>query len=252
MSVRRSTPPRSAASPLPGPARRREMIDRGGVPMTDVRVLIVDDQEPFRRAMAAVVDATDGFVVVGSATLGRGVVGRGRRAAPGPGADGRQPARASTGSRPPGASRPAPDGPGRGAAVDVRRGPVRPRRLRCGGVHRQGRRSGRTGSQRPGPRPAPDDAGARPARPGSSRVSGPASVASRPPTASTRSLIAWRSTPSPGTPSTRQHQVVARPAPARWSADRRPRATPRRSRSRRPPPPAAGTCARPRRRRRAR
>jgi len=38
--------------------------------MTDVRVLIVDDQEPFRRAMGAVVDATDGFVVVGSATSG--------------------------------------------------------------------------------------------------------------------------------------------------------------------------------------
>jgi DNA-binding NarL/FixJ family response regulator len=35
-----------------------------------VRVLIVDDQEPFRRAMAAVVDATEGFVVVGSATTG--------------------------------------------------------------------------------------------------------------------------------------------------------------------------------------
>ena len=35
-----------------------------------VRVLIVDDQEPYRRAMGAVVDATDGFVVVGSATTG--------------------------------------------------------------------------------------------------------------------------------------------------------------------------------------
>ena len=38
--------------------------------MADVRVLIVDDQEPYRRAMAAVVDETDGFVVVGSATSG--------------------------------------------------------------------------------------------------------------------------------------------------------------------------------------
>lgn len=38
--------------------------------MSDVRVLIVDDQEPFRRAMAAVVDATEGFVVVGAATTG--------------------------------------------------------------------------------------------------------------------------------------------------------------------------------------
>jgi two-component system response regulator AlgR len=38
--------------------------------VTEVRVLIVDDQEPFRRAMAAVVDATHGFVVVGQATSG--------------------------------------------------------------------------------------------------------------------------------------------------------------------------------------
>ena len=38
--------------------------------MTDVRVLIVDDQEPFRRAMAAVVDETDGFVVVATAASG--------------------------------------------------------------------------------------------------------------------------------------------------------------------------------------
>jgi two-component system response regulator AlgR len=38
--------------------------------MTQVRVLVVDDQEPYRRAMAAVVGATDGFVVVGTATTG--------------------------------------------------------------------------------------------------------------------------------------------------------------------------------------
>jgi two-component system response regulator AlgR len=38
--------------------------------MGDVRVLIVDDQEPFRLAMAAVVAETDGFVVVGAATTG--------------------------------------------------------------------------------------------------------------------------------------------------------------------------------------
>jgi DNA-binding NarL/FixJ family response regulator len=36
----------------------------------DVRVLIVDDQEPFRRAMAAVVSATDGFSIAGSVTTG--------------------------------------------------------------------------------------------------------------------------------------------------------------------------------------
>ena len=38
--------------------------------MTDVRVLIVDDQAPFRRAMAAVVEQTDGFVVVAQASSG--------------------------------------------------------------------------------------------------------------------------------------------------------------------------------------
>ena len=38
--------------------------------MAEVRVLIVDDQEPFRRAMAAVVAETDDFVVVGSAASG--------------------------------------------------------------------------------------------------------------------------------------------------------------------------------------
>jgi DNA-binding NarL/FixJ family response regulator len=38
--------------------------------VNEVRVLVVDDQEPFRRAMAAVVEATDGFVLVGSAATG--------------------------------------------------------------------------------------------------------------------------------------------------------------------------------------
>lgn len=36
----------------------------------EVRVLVVDDQEPFRRAMAAVVEATDGFTVVGTVDTG--------------------------------------------------------------------------------------------------------------------------------------------------------------------------------------
>ncbi|MFC7495068.1 MULTISPECIES: response regulator [unclassified Nocardioides] len=35
-----------------------------------IRVLIVDDQELYRRAMASVVAATDGFTVVGTATTG--------------------------------------------------------------------------------------------------------------------------------------------------------------------------------------
>jgi DNA-binding NarL/FixJ family response regulator len=38
--------------------------------MSEVRVLVVDDQEPFRRAMASVVEATPGFAVVGSVTSG--------------------------------------------------------------------------------------------------------------------------------------------------------------------------------------
>jgi DNA-binding NarL/FixJ family response regulator len=47
------------------------MIDQGGAAvMAEVRVLVVDDQAPFRRAMTAVVDETDGFVVVGQAESG--------------------------------------------------------------------------------------------------------------------------------------------------------------------------------------
>ena len=36
----------------------------------EVRVLVVDDQEPYRRAMQAVVEATIGFTVVGTAATG--------------------------------------------------------------------------------------------------------------------------------------------------------------------------------------
>jgi DNA-binding NarL/FixJ family response regulator len=36
----------------------------------EVRVLVVDDQEPYLRAMTAVVEATEGFVVVGVAQSG--------------------------------------------------------------------------------------------------------------------------------------------------------------------------------------
>ena len=43
----------------------------GGEPdVTVVRVLLVDDQAPFLRAMSAVVEETDGFEVVGEATTG--------------------------------------------------------------------------------------------------------------------------------------------------------------------------------------
>jgi CheY-like chemotaxis protein len=40
----------------------------------DVRVLVVDDQEPFRRAMESVVQETDGFVVVGAVASGEEVL----------------------------------------------------------------------------------------------------------------------------------------------------------------------------------
>jgi two-component system response regulator AlgR len=44
------------------------------VQLSDVRVLIVDDQAPFRRAMAMVVEETDGFVVVGEVDTGEASV----------------------------------------------------------------------------------------------------------------------------------------------------------------------------------
>ena len=43
---------------------------RHHVRVNEVRVLVVDDQEPFRRAMVTVVEATDGFLVVGTAASG--------------------------------------------------------------------------------------------------------------------------------------------------------------------------------------
>jgi len=45
-------------------------MNSGGVLVSDVRVLVVDDHESFRRAVAAVVEETEGFVVVGSAESG--------------------------------------------------------------------------------------------------------------------------------------------------------------------------------------
>lgn len=40
----------------------------------DVRVLVVDDQEPFRVVAGAVIDATDGFMTAGSAATGEDAV----------------------------------------------------------------------------------------------------------------------------------------------------------------------------------
>jgi CheY-like chemotaxis protein len=51
---------------------------RGDV-VNSVRVFVVDDHEPFRRAVAAMVDEIEGFVVVGSAESGErslGVISR--------------------------------------------------------------------------------------------------------------------------------------------------------------------------------
>lgn len=48
----------------------------------DLRVLVVDDQEPFRTAAAAVVDATPGFVLVGAVASGEEAVGAAARLRP--------------------------------------------------------------------------------------------------------------------------------------------------------------------------
>ena len=93
-----------------------------------VRVLIVDDQEPFRMAARMVVDATDGFEVVGEAETGEDSVAMAERPAARPGADGREPARDQRPRRDP-----ADPGLGTGrrgpAAVHLRGGGVRaPRR----------------------------------------------------------------------------------------------------------------------------
>ena len=50
--------------------------------MTDVRVLIVDDQLPFREASRMVVELTDGFEVVGEAENGEEGVDLARRLRP--------------------------------------------------------------------------------------------------------------------------------------------------------------------------
>lgn len=60
------TPPADRAdNPLGSPG---DVRDHGAVPedaRADIGVLVVDDQDPFRRAMSAVVEETEGFAVVG-------------------------------------------------------------------------------------------------------------------------------------------------------------------------------------------
>ena len=215
--------------------------------MTEVRVLIVDDQEPFRRAMAAVVDETDGFVVVGSATLRRGVAGGRRRAAPRPGADGRQPARHRRHRGHPAAPRPARTRPvvvllstydedqfdldGCGAAAYVAKAAFGPDRLSAAWAARRSMPR-RSASDRTGIVERDQDA----ARPATRAAGGLDPVADR---------LAGRA--SPADDSDRPRSTRSSPSSAssttRGSApDAR---APRRSRSRRPPPPAARTAARP-------
>jgi DNA-binding NarL/FixJ family response regulator len=50
--------------------------------VNEVRVLIVDDQETYRSAMRAVVEATDGFVVVGEVSTGEASLVATERVAP--------------------------------------------------------------------------------------------------------------------------------------------------------------------------
>jgi DNA-binding NarL/FixJ family response regulator len=58
------------------------LLSRDHHSVGDIRVLIVDDQAPFRRAMASVVDETDGFVVVGQASSGEESLELGRELEP--------------------------------------------------------------------------------------------------------------------------------------------------------------------------
>jgi DNA-binding NarL/FixJ family response regulator len=62
--------------------RRGSCHDRGTMDESAVSVMIVDDQEPFRRIAATVVDLTDGFEVVGEATTGEEAIEMAERLQP--------------------------------------------------------------------------------------------------------------------------------------------------------------------------
>jgi DNA-binding NarL/FixJ family response regulator len=63
---------RLAPSPAVAPLAR--LVVEVARNVTVVRVLLVDDQEPYLRAMAAVVEESPGFEVVGRATSGEGAL----------------------------------------------------------------------------------------------------------------------------------------------------------------------------------
>ena len=121
-----------------------------------VRVLIVDDQEPFRMAARMVVEATDGFDVVGEAETGEDSVAMAAELAPDlvlmdvnlPGINGLDATRQilARGDR-------RLRRRGRVAALHVRGGGVRAssRGVRRRRVHPEGRRSVPTASKPPGP-----------------------------------------------------------------------------------------------------
>ena len=181
-----STAPIRADSTMPPRRAVPVMMAPGGGPVADVRVLIVDDQEPFRRAIAAVVSETDGFVVVASSLVRRGVVAHRRAASAGPGADGRQPARHRRNRGHP-ADHPGRRSAGRRTALDLR-----PRTSSTSPAVEPLRTSPRPRSARTGS--PPGDGLARPIdRHADRQQTGTSIAATAPPAASTRSTIACTS-----------------------------------------------------------
>jgi DNA-binding NarL/FixJ family response regulator len=77
-----TSPVRCAASTILSRAPERDDGVVNELRTADVRVLVVDDQELFRRAMATVVDETEGFVVVGVAASGEESIRQAERLRP--------------------------------------------------------------------------------------------------------------------------------------------------------------------------
>jgi DNA-binding NarL/FixJ family response regulator len=69
-------------APCPGTGPTGMLVPGGASRMALVRVLVVDDQAPFRRAMRSVVEETDGFEVVGEVDTGEGSLEAAARLAP--------------------------------------------------------------------------------------------------------------------------------------------------------------------------